>query len=120
MCNNTGSTDLFSSTVTGETYKINHYFNCDSKCLVYLITCCAFELKYTGQTCNVFQKCNYRCYARKAERGEECKQKYLYEHYLQDDHHGVLNDAQVTLIDKTQTSYPTKRNYFWMRTLKTY
>ena len=106
--------------VTGVTYKINHYFNCDSKCLVYLITCCAFELKYTGQTCNVFQKCNYRCYARKAERGEECKQKYLYEHYLQDDHHGVLNDAQVTLIDKTQTSYLTKRNYFWMRTLKTY
>ena len=30
-CNNIESTDIFSSTVTGETYEINHYFNCDSK-----------------------------------------------------------------------------------------
>ena len=37
VCNNIESTDLFSSTVTGETYKIYHYFNCYSKCLVYLI-----------------------------------------------------------------------------------
>ena len=29
-------TDLFSSAVTEETYKINYYFNCDSKYLVYL------------------------------------------------------------------------------------
>ena len=40
---------------------------------------------------------------------EECKQKYLHEHVLQDDHHGFFNDAQVTLIDKTQASDPTKR-----------
>ena len=38
VCNNIEGTDLFSSTVTGKTYEINHYFNCDSKCLVYLIT----------------------------------------------------------------------------------
>ena len=54
------------------------------------------------------------------QRGEECKQKYLHEHFFQDDHHGFLNDAQATLIDKTQASDPTKREYFWMRTLKTY
>ena len=38
VCNNIEGTDLFSSAVTGKTYEINHYFNCDSKCLVYLIT----------------------------------------------------------------------------------
>ena len=37
VCNNIESTDFFSSTVTGNTYKINHYFNCNSKCSVYLI-----------------------------------------------------------------------------------
>ena len=31
-----------------------------------------------------------------------------------------LNDAQITLIDKTQASIHTKREQFWMRTLETY
>ena len=71
--------------------------------------------------CDSFRKPwnNYRCCARKAERGEECKQKYFHEHFLQDDDHGFLNDAYVTLIDKTQASDLTKREYFWERTLKT-
>ena len=46
--------------------------------------------------------------------GEECKQKYLHEHFLQDDFHGFLNDAQTTL-NKTQASDPIKREYFWMK-----
>ena len=122
VCNNTEGTDLFSSTATSETYKINHCFKCDSKCLFYLITCWTCKLQYTGKTCDAFRKRwnSYWCYTRKAERVEECKQKYLHEHFLQDDHHGFSNDAQVTLIDKTQASDTTKREYFWMRTLKTY
>ena len=43
------------------------------------------------------------------------KQKYLHEHVLQEDHHA---GAQVPLIDKRQASDPTKREYFWMKTLK--
>ena len=67
VCNNTQSTNLFSSTVTGETYKINHYFNCDSKCLVYLIACRTCNLQYTVQTCDAFWKRwnNYTCCPRK-------------------------------------------------------
>ena len=97
--NNIESTNLFSSTVTAELYTINHCFNYDSKCLVYLITCRTCKLQYTGQTCHAFRKSgnNYKCCARKPERGQECKQKYLHEQFLQDDHHGFLNDAQVTL-----------------------
>ena len=53
---NIESTDLFSSTATGETYKIKHYFKCDSKCLVYLITCRTCKLQYTGKTCDAFRK----------------------------------------------------------------
>ena len=39
----------------------------------------------------------------------------MHEHFLQDNHHGFLNDAQVTLIDKTQASDSTKResNLAW-------
>ena len=37
MCNNNESMDLICSTVTDETCKINYYFNCDSKYLVYFI-----------------------------------------------------------------------------------
>ena len=55
-------------------HKINHYFNCDSKCLAYLITCRTYKQQYT---CDAFQKRwnKYRCCARKVERGKECKQK---------------------------------------------
>ena len=69
--NNIESTNLFSNTVTAELYTINHYFNYDSKCLVYLITCRTCKLQYTGQTCHAFRKSgnNYKCCARKPERG---------------------------------------------------
>ena len=38
---------------------------------------------------------------------------------MKDDHHGFQEDAEVTLFDKTQASDPTKREFYWMRTLKT-
>ena len=34
VCNNIEETETFSSTVTGETYKINHHLCCNGKCLV--------------------------------------------------------------------------------------
>ena len=113
MYNNIESTDLFSNTITCETYKINNYFNCDSKCLVYLISCSTCKLQYTSQTCDAFRERwnNCRCCARKADRGEECKKKYFHKHFFQDDHHGFLNDLFYP-IDKIQASDPTKREYF--------
>ena len=39
VCNNVTDTSIFSSTVTGDTFKINHSSNCDDKCLIYLVTC---------------------------------------------------------------------------------
>ena len=47
------------------------------------------------------------------------KQKFLHEHFLKDDHHGFEKDVIICLIDKTQSSDPHKREYYWMRTLKT-
>ena len=59
--------------------------------------------------------------ARKAENGdmENVKQTFLQSHFLQDDHKGFLENVDVRLIDNTQGSDTTKREYYWMRTLKT-
>ena len=40
--------------------------------------------------------------------------------FLQDEHHGFLEDAEVTLLYKIQAYDPTKtKYYYWVRTLKT-
>ena len=39
VCINVNETSTFTSTVTGETYIINHSFDCNERCLVYLLTC---------------------------------------------------------------------------------
>ena len=38
---------------------------------------------------------------------------------MQDDHKGLLEDAEVRLIDKTQGSDGTKQEYYWVRVFKT-
>ena len=38
ICQNINGTSTFANTVTGETYIINHKFNFNDKCLVYLLT----------------------------------------------------------------------------------
>ena len=47
-------TSCFSSSVTNETYKINHQFECNKKCLVYLLTCQKCLKQYVGQTIDTF------------------------------------------------------------------
>ena len=48
--------------------------------------------------------------ARKTENGdmENVKQKFLQNHFLQDDHKDFLENVEVRLSDKTQCSDPTK------------
>ena len=38
VCDNVTETSTFTGTVTQNTYKINHQFNCSKKCLIYLHT----------------------------------------------------------------------------------
>ena len=42
---------------------------------------------------------------------ENVNQKFLQILFLQDDHKGFLEDVEVGLIDRTQGSDPTKREY---------
>ena len=48
-------------------------------------------------------------FQRKAERGEDCIQKYFYDHFLREGHNGLINDVEIVLICKTDPSEPTKR-----------
>ena len=113
--------DTFTSSVTGETFKINHRFDCNSKCLVYLLTCNECKKQYTGQTTDNFRKRwnNYKSKSRSFDRGEKPTQEKLYRHFLNEGHAGFLHNISVTLIDKTDGSNPTERENYWMRTLKT-
>ena len=50
VCLSIQETDTFTSTITGESYKINHKLNCDNNCLIYLLTCKCCGKQYVGET----------------------------------------------------------------------
>ena len=50
---------------------------------------------------------------------ENVKQKFIQSHFLQPDRKGIHKDVVVRLIDKTHGSDPTKREFYWIRTLRT-
>ena len=61
---------------------------------------------------------NYKCSQRTASEGGTPKQNYFHQHFLSENHHGLLEDCEIRLIDKTDPSHPTRREFFWMRRLK--
>ena len=65
-------TETFTSAATGESFKINHKFNCDDKCLIYLLTCNQCRKQYVGQTVDSFRFRwnNYKCNCHKHAKGE--------------------------------------------------
>ena len=61
--------------------KINHKFDCDESCLVYLLTCKHCGIQYVGQTVADFRYRwnNYKDNCRKHSRNEYFMQKHLYD-----------------------------------------
>ena len=113
VCKRISITEEFTSFTTTKTYKINHSFDCNDKCLIYLLSCKSCGKQYVGNTIDHFRSRwnNYKSDVRKAESGDmkNVKQKFLQSHFLQRDHQGFLKDVEVRLTDKTQASDPTKR-----------
>ena len=74
-----------------------------------------------GQTTDKFRYRwnNYKSCYRRVCRGAEVPQKYLHEHFMGENRRGLEKDVEITLIDKTDPSDPTKREDFWIRTLGT-
>ena len=122
VCLNIQETDTFTSTTTGESFKINHKLNCDNNCLIYLLTCKCCGKQYVGETTDEFRLRwnNYKSNDRKNARNETCMQEHLFEHFKSEDHSGFLGNVSITLIDKTDGKDPKRRENYWMRTLKTY
>ena len=98
-----------------------HRFTCSDICLVYLLSCKVCGRQYTGQTVDEFRYRwnNYKDNNRKSLRGNEHKQAGFFAHFEGLDHNGFLEDTEITFIDKTDPSDPTRREEFWIDTLKT-
>ena len=107
--------------VSKEECKINRYFNCNKKCLIYLLTCKVCSNHYIGQTSEEFRLRwnNYKSNNRKHQRLESCIQEHLFEHFNEEGHHGFLEDVSSTFIDKRDPSEPLKRKDYWKSVLKT-
>ena len=55
ICKNVLETDTFTCSIDQTTYKINHKFDCNGKCLVYLITYNKCLKQYVGQPVDMFR-----------------------------------------------------------------
>ena len=121
VCINVNETSTFNSTVTGKTYIINHRFDCNERCLVYLLTCNECKMQYFGQTIDQFRSRwnNYKSDSRKYGQGATCIQQHLFNHFCASGHCGFLEDVSLTITDKTDPSDPLKREDYWRSTLKT-
>ena len=100
VCNNINETATFESSSNGTKYHVNHKLNCDDKCLIYLIICKVCKIQYVGQTTEKFRL-------------------RFHNHFLREDHNGLLADAEITLIDKTDGFDPTRRERYWIHKLMT-
>ena len=81
---NVNEMDSFASSVTEEEYKINHYFHCNKKCLIYLLTCNVCLKHCVGETVHEFRlrwNDDYKSNNRKHQRLESYMQKHFFEHF---------------------------------------
>ena len=112
----------FKSTVTGEVFNLNFHFDCNSICVVYLLTCRICKKQYIFSTITRFTerfnqyKSNLNLYG---EGWRDFKQKKLWEHFYSHDHHGTHNDMIVQIIDFCDLNDQEKRENFWMHKLRT-
>ena len=93
-------------------FKINHHFDCNSKCLAYLMLCKVCGKQYVGSTTERFR-------FRKADKGENDTQKYFHEDFLSHDQNVLINDIEIIFIDQADPSGPTRTEKFWSVKLKT-
>ena len=70
--------------------------------------------------CNLTVKLTINSYTgRIIIRGEDHKQAGIFAHFQTAGHSGFINDTEIRFIDKTDPSDPTRREDFWIDTLKT-
>ena len=78
-CYNVKQIEKFTSTSTGENFKINHKLSCNDQYLVYLFTCKVYLKQYVGQTAKEFRcrRNNYKNTGRNYQEFGTCMQQHL-------------------------------------------
>ena len=73
-----------------------------------------FSIQYVGSTVDRFRLRwnNYKRCQRNAADGGTPNQKYFHQHFLGDSNNGLMNDCETIFIDKTDSSDPTRREFF--------
>ena len=121
ICKKVLETNVFTSFKTGKTYQINYELNCNSKCLIYLLNCKVCGKQLTGECTTAWRDRwqNYLTNMRKALRGEPHLQTRVHDHFKLPGHTSIQEDVNIIFIDKTDSTFPKKREKFWIDTLKT-
>lgn len=111
---NIQETDIFKCTVDGKQYKVNHLFNCDSKCVVYLLTCRVCKKQYVGLTTDKFRLKwnNYKSCQKKAKSNRAHMQILFHSHFLGEKHNGLVSNCDIVIIDNTNPAEPTIREIY--------
>ena len=122
ICPHIDETSSFQSQ-EGREYKIRaENLNCDSKHVVYLVTCKTCGVQYVGSTCPPFRLRynNYRSCHRRHILGKKVPQASFHAHFAQSDHHG-MEDCQFTFIDHAVDLPSVRRQeVFWQYTLDSF
>ena len=76
-------TNIYTSIFTRKTFEINHRFDCNDKCQVYLMTFIKCKKQYACETTNHFRRGwnNHKSMSRSFDRGEQCTQENLCRHF---------------------------------------
>ena len=96
--------DSFSSKVTGTSYAINHRLDCNSRNVVYLVSCKVCGLQYVGSTTSKFRlrfnnhKSRLRAHSKMSD-ANKMGDDLIYRHFYSQGHHG-LQDVTIQLIDR--------------------
>ena len=107
----------------GELYQIRKgMYDCDSSYVIYLLTCKTCNKKYVGSTITGFRYRvnNYKSHFSAHCKGKRVPQAGLFDHFIQDDHHG-LEDFSFQVIDRSGNhTNLLKRESFWQHRLSTF
>ena len=85
-------------------------------------SCKVCGIQYVGSTINRFRLRwnNYKSCQRNAAAGERTPNQNFFHHpFLSDGYNGLMNVRGIILINKTDSSDSTRREFFWMRALET-
>jgi hypothetical protein len=115
-CKHMTPTTSFTSTVTKQTYKVKGTMNCDSKNLIYMITCKKCMIQYIGQTGNTLKT---RFNGHRHDITSR-KDKQVSNHFNSQDHR--MDDVMITAIMTSSDDVNTRLRHedAWIRIIRTH